>query len=190
MTEAANTPLRKDAARNRARLLEAADKLFATEGLVVTLKDVARHAGVGVGTVYRHFPTKDDLVAALFAEQLNHEIERARETVEHEDAWHALVQYLEGTMRVQASHSGLRALMCPAGSMYDSVRECKAVIDPCIEELVEAAHEQGVLRRDCTARDIAFLQVALVGIMDASPDSPELYRRHLQFFLDGVRVSD
>ncbi|MFW0786370.1 hypothetical protein AAFP35_17840 [Gordonia sp. CPCC 206044] len=59
-----------------------------------------------------------------------------------------------------------------------------------IEELVEAGHEQGVLSRDCTARGIAFLQVDLVGILDASPESPERYRRHLQFFRDGVRVSE
>lgn len=182
-------PTRKDAARNRARLLEAADELFSTEGIAVTLKDVAHHAGVGVGTAYRHFPTKNDLVAALFAEQLDREVERARVTAEEDDAWHALISYLEGTMRLQASNPGLRALMCPAGSMYDSVRECKAVIDPYVEQIVEAAHRQGTLRPDCTARDIAFLQVALAGIMDANPETPERYRRHLQFFLDGVRVN-
>lgn len=188
MTTATSSTARKDAARNRARLLEAAKKLFSTEGLGVTLKDVARHAGVGTGTVYRHFPTKEDLVAALFADQLDREVERARTMAEEGDAWAALVGYIEATMSLQASNSGLRALMCPAGSEYDSVRACKAVIDPYIEQIVDAAHRQGTLRLDCTARDIAYLQVALVGIMDSSPNDPEIYRRHLELFLDGVRA--
>lgn len=182
------SPTRKDAARNRARLLEAAQQLFTVGGLDITLKDVARHAGVGVGTVYRHFPTKDDLISALFAEQLDREIERARAGAVEQDAWGGLVHYLEDTLRIQASNRGLRALMCPAGSTNPTVRECKAVINPYVERMVEAAHEQGTLRTDCTALDIAYLQIALVGIMDANPDSPELYRRHLAFFLDGVRT--
>ncbi|MFF4966177.1 TetR/AcrR family transcriptional regulator [Streptomyces sp. NPDC001037] len=190
MTQAPSSATRKDAARNRARLLESAEQLFATEGLDVTLKDVARHAGVGVGTVYRHFPTKDDLVNALFAENLDREVERARRMAQEPDAWQALVSYLEETMLVQASNCGLRALMCPAGSHNDTVRECKTVIDPYVEQIVSAAHQQGTLRSDCTARDIAFLQVALVGIMDASPESPDLYRRHLELFLDGVRTQE
>ncbi|WP_176765739.1 TetR/AcrR family transcriptional regulator [Actinomyces ruminicola] len=189
MPSAAVTPARKDAARNRARLLDSAKRLFGSRGLAVTLKDVARDAGVGVGTVYRHFPTKDALVAALFAEQLQREVERARAMAQAGDAWRALVDYLEETMRLQASNRGMRALMCPAGSVFESVRECKAQINPYLEQVIELAHAQGTLRSDCTARDIAYLQVALVGIMDASPDdAPDLYRRHLALFLDGVRT--
>jgi AcrR family transcriptional regulator len=188
MPDVMQSPTRKDAARNRARLLEAAAQLFAADALDVTLKDVARQAGVGVGTVYRHFPTKDELVDALFAEHLDREIERARAMAQEPDAWDGLVRYIEETMVIQASNRGLRALMCPTGSVHDIVRECKAVINPYVEQMVDAAHRQGTLRPDCTARDIAHLQVALVGIMDASPGAPELYRRHLAFFLDGVRA--
>lgn len=179
---------RKDAARNRARLLEAAAELFAAEALEVTLKDVARAAGVGVGTVYRHFPTKDELVEALFAQHLDREVDRARTMAQEIDGWDGLVRYLEETMVAHASNRGLRALMCPTGSPHETVRECKATINPYIEHMVDTAHRQGTLRPDCTARDIAYLQVALIGIMDVSPDSPELYRRHLQLFLDGVRA--
>lgn len=182
------TPTRKDAARNRSLLLAAAEDLFRDAGLDVTLKDVARHAGVGVGTVYRHFPTKDNLVAALFAQQLEAEIERARKSVEAGDSWEALVDYLKESMRLQSSNRGLRALMCPAGSVFDSVRECKAVVNPLIDQLVKSAHAQGTLRPDCTSRDIALLQVGLVGIMDATPEDPNAYRRHLALFLDGVRM--
>lgn len=180
---------RKDAARNRARLLKAAAELFAAEALAeVTLKDVARAAGVGVGTVYRHFPDKDDLVEALFAEHLDREVDRARTLAQDVGGWDGLVRYLDETMVAHASNRGLRALMCLVGSPHDTVRECKATINPYIEQMVDTAHRQGELRRDCTARDIASLQIALIGIMDVNPNSPELYRRHLQLFLDGVRA--
>jgi AcrR family transcriptional regulator len=189
MTETVQTSPRKDAARNRARLLQAADELITTEGLEVTLKDVARRAGVGVGTVYRHFPTKDDLLTALFTEQLDAEVERARERADDVDGWDALVRYLEDTMVVQAKNTGLRALLCPTGGYIPAVRECKTIIDPYVRQMVDRAHEQGTLRLDCDATDLAALQTALVAIMDANPDSsPDLYRRHLHLFLDGVRA--
>ncbi|MDO5617240.1 SbtR family transcriptional regulator [Kocuria sp.] len=116
------------------------------------------------------------------------EVDRARVSAEADDSWQALMDYLEESMRLQAGNKGLRALMCPAGSVFDSVRECKAVMNPLIEQLVTNAHSQGTLRQDCTARDIALLQLALVGIMDATPQEPEAYRRHLELFLDGVRA--
>ena len=77
--------------------------------------------------------------------------------------------------------------MCPAGSVYPSVRACKAVVNPYLEQVVDLAHQQGTLRPDCTVLDIAYLQVVLVGIMDASPDSPEASRHPLRLFLDGAR---
>lgn len=188
MAFAAHAPVRKDAARNRALLLETAAELFASKGLGATLKDLAQEAGVGVGTVYRHFPTKEDLVEALFAENLAREAERARTAAQEADAWEALVRYLEGTTRAQAANRGLRTLMCQVGSKDDNVRAWKELIDPCIEQMVEAARRQGTLRHDCTASDITLLQVALVGIMDATPESPDAYRHHLQMFLDGLRA--
>lgn len=192
MTTAATGPTstRKDAARNRERLLEAAADLFRRQGLETSLKDVARKAGVGVGTVYRHFPTKEDLVAALFEQQLDDEVARAEIASRGEDAWTALFDYLKETMRIQAADRGLRALLCPQGSPFEPVQECHSRMDPHVERLVERAHEQGMLREDVTARDLRILQVALVGVMDATPSEPDAWRRHLEIFLDGVRVAD
>ena len=180
---------RKDAARNRTKLLDAARDLFSQNGLNASLKEVAHHANVGVGTAYRHFPTKEDLVEALFAEQLKSEIERAQQAAESDDAWAALVEYLEETLRQQADNRGLRALMCPQGSVFKPVQACKAQINPHIEHLIDKAHQQGTLRPDCTARDITLAQIALVGIMDATTAEPDTYKRHLRFLLDGMRRS-
>lgn len=185
MTE---TPMRKDVARNRSRLIEAAHKLMRIEGLGITLKDVAQEAGVGVGTVYRHFPTKEDLVEALYVDQLEEEVYRARVAAESSHGWSALVEYLKESMRLQAENRGFRALMCPEGSVFSTVQQCKSEIDPYLEALIDLAQQQGDLRSDCTVRDIALLQVALVGIMDATGGDAMAYLRHLDYFLAGVRV--
>src|SRR5437764_4146640 len=82
--------LRADARRNREAVIVAAKKLFADQGLDAQMPDVARIAKVGVGTVYRHFPTKDDLIAAIVSERFERLAEKAREGVEAEDAWEGL----------------------------------------------------------------------------------------------------
>lgn len=181
-------PTRRDARRNRDLLLVTARRLFAEQGLDVTLKEVAREAGVGVGTVYRHFPDKDALVTALFSPQLDDEVQRARHCAQAPDAWQALVDYLTETMRLQADNKGLRALMCPQGSAYRPVRECKALMNPHLDTLVASAHDQGTLKPDCTLEDIAHLQVALVAIMDATDPESDAYERHLAHYLAGVQA--
>lgn len=183
-------PTRRDARRNRDLLVATARRLFAERGLDVTLKEVAREAGVGVGTVYRHFPDKDALVTALFSAQLDDEVLRAQSSAQAPDAWQALVGYLTETMRLQAANKGLRALMCPQGSAYGSVRECKALMNPHLRKLVASAHGQGTLRPDCTLDDIVHLQVALVAIMDATEPESGAYERHLAHFLAGVHASE
>ncbi len=192
ISRAASSPVpstRKDAARNRARLLRVADELISAGGLDVTLADVARGAGVGVGTVYRHFPTKADLVGALFDEEIDDAVEGARRAAADPDGWRGLVLYLTDTTEAQARNRGLRALLCPSGPTNPADGPYRTKIDPLVQQMVDKAHEQGTLRSDFDTEDIAYIQVALVAIMDASIEAfPTLYRRHLQLFLDGLRT--
>lgn len=116
VTAAANQPTRKDAARNRVRLLDAAEQLCATEGLEVTLKHVARQAEVGVGTVHRHFPTEDDLLDAIFADRSTSAADSARAAASDLDGWRGLVRHLEESMRMQAHNCGLRGLVANRSS--------------------------------------------------------------------------
>src|SRR3954471_13315487 len=95
------TPLRKDAARNRERLLTAASELFAERGLHVTLNDIAHRAGVGVGTAYRRFANKDELIDALFEKRLHDVIAVAEEALAFTDAWIGLVSFLERSLHMQ-----------------------------------------------------------------------------------------
>src|SRR5947209_17258288 len=98
MTEA---PLRRDAARNRERLLAAASELFAERGLNVTLNDIAHHAGVGVGTAYRRFANKEEVIDALFEQRLESLAGVAHEALDDPDAWRGLVMFLERAMHMQ-----------------------------------------------------------------------------------------
>src|ERR1700761_4755874 len=95
MATTSERPLRKDAERNRQRVLDAARELFAERGLGVSLDDIARHAGVGVGTVYRRFPDKEQLIDALFEERIGEMLSAAGESLEMPDPWLALVRFLE-----------------------------------------------------------------------------------------------
>src|ERR671935_2368283 len=99
-------PLRADAARNRARTLDAARTAFAESGLDVGVEEIARRAGVGKGTLYRRFPTKEALVRAIFEDRLN-ELERLTTTAARSaDPWNAFVSFLESAARMQASDQG------------------------------------------------------------------------------------
>src|ERR1700754_1434289 len=100
--ELVDRPLRKDAERNRQRILTAAGELFAERGLCVTLDDVAHHAGVGVGTVYRRFPDKAELIDALFAQRMQAMCEIAEEALEVPDPWDGLVFYFVHASKLQA----------------------------------------------------------------------------------------
>src|SRR3954452_23985090 len=107
MPEATTRPLRKDAAKNRERLLASARELFAEHGLGVTLNDIAHHAGVGDGTAYRRFANKEEVIDALFEERLQPVEAAARESLEEPDPWLALTGYLERTLQLQFGDRGL-----------------------------------------------------------------------------------
>src|SRR6195952_3672740 len=110
VAETPERPLRKDAARNRERILGAAGEVFAERGLDVTLDDIARHAGVGVGTVYRRFADKDQLIEALFDRRLEQITELAQQSLAADDAFAGLVGFMTSSLELQAADRGLREL--------------------------------------------------------------------------------
>jgi AcrR family transcriptional regulator len=190
MTEITSRALRKDAARNRDRLLAAARELFAVRGLGVSLNDIAHHAGVGVGTAYRRFSNKEEVIDALFEESLQAVAAVAQESLQDPDAWRGLVGFLERSLQMQFGDLGLTQIMNNTSLGNERVADARDRIAPLMQALVERAKEQGVVRPDFDQSDLIFIQAGLSAIMDRSREiEPDLYRRYLTFFLEGIRTA-
>ncbi|HEY1508322.1 MAG TPA: TetR/AcrR family transcriptional regulator [Solirubrobacteraceae bacterium] len=182
-------PLRKDAERNRQRILDAAQELFAQRGLGVTLNDVAHHAGVGVGTVYRRFPDKAQLIDELFEQRLAEIVSLIETAVRDPDPWHGLVTFLESALAVQAGDRAVKELLFVAPGGVERVGRMRAQMLPLGTELVERAQSSGKLRSGIAAQDMPLLQLMIGTIIDVSRDyEPELWRRFLAIVVQGLRA--
>jgi AcrR family transcriptional regulator len=191
MATTAEKPLRKDAERNRRRILDAAADLFTQRGLGVTLNDIAHHADVGVGTVYRRFPNKDLLIDALFEEKVSEMVALAEQASADPDPWHGLVHFLEQSLELQARDKGLKQLLLATPSGCARVGGVRERMVPLMTSLVERARDAGELRADVGPGDLPVLQWMLGAVVDyCSEVSPELWRRYLQILLDGVRAQE
>jgi AcrR family transcriptional regulator len=182
-------PLRRDAARNRERILEAAGEVFATRGLEVTLDDIAHHAGVGVGTVYRRFRDKEELIDALFDDRMDAIVRVAEEALAAEDPWLGLEAFFVEIFELQAVDRGLRELSVAGRHGRERIARARARLEPLIQEVVQRAHASGQLREDVSADDIAVIQKMLAQVIDITCDvRPDLWRRYLTIVLDGLRT--
>src|SRR5437660_11702626 len=123
-------PLRRDAERNRQRILQAARELFAERGLAVTLDDIAAHAGLGVGTVYRRFRSRDELIDALFEERLQDIMALADEVFAADDAWQGLVTFVERMAELQAADRGLKEVVLGSARGRERVGAIKQQLRP------------------------------------------------------------
>lgn len=181
-------PLRRDAARNRRLILEAAHELFAERGLDVTLDDVARRAGVGVGTVYRRFSGKEDLIEALFEEQLDRLVDKAERALEEESPWDAFVGFLVGCTEDLVRDHGLREVVLSGAYACGLAVQVRERLTPLAVALVRRAQEAGELRDDFCDTDIPLIEEMLGSVYRfAQPARPEVWRRYLVFVLDGLR---
>jgi AcrR family transcriptional regulator len=182
-------PLRRDAERNRQRLLAAARELFAERGLAVTLDDVAHRAGVGVGTVYRRFGSRDALVDALFEERVMEIVTLADEALADDDPWRSLTSFLERLVALQAADRGLKEVLLGTTEGRERVARIRKQMRPRAEELVRRAQAAGALRADFAASDLPLLQMALGAVAEVvTPEHAELWRRFLTMLLDGMRA--
>jgi len=181
-------PLRRDAERNRQRILRAASDVFTTRGLQVSLDDVAQHAGVGVGTVYRRFPDKESLVEALFEERIQAMAALAEKALAEPDSWTGLVTFLETACTELATDRGLREILMFASYGRDRVQRGKARMQPLVTQLVQRAQRDGHVRQDLRPTDIIFIEFMLSSAAGyAEPVQPELWRRYLTLVTDALR---
>jgi AcrR family transcriptional regulator len=187
-SEAGARPLRRDAERNRQRILEAATEVFNERGLDVSLDEIARHAGVGVGTVYRRFRTKEELVEALFMSRLDEVAAIADQAFAAPDPWSGLVSFMERMAEIMAGDLGLRQILMFATYGRDLVAVARERNAPLVERLVERAQAAGQLRSDLRQTDIVFIVFVLAEAAQlAQAASPDIWRRYLTLILDGMR---
>ena len=179
--------LRADARRNREAVIAAAKKLFADQGLDAQMPDVAKDANVGVGTVYRHFPTKDDLIGALVAERFERLAQKAREALQADDAWEGTSDFIRFSAQIQADDRGLCEVMGSRPEVMDAAARAAGLPELC-ERLVKRAQRSGQLRRDLTWEDIPMIACGLGRITQATvgPASGR-WPRLVEIILDGLR---
>ena len=182
-----SAPLRRDAERNRERILAAARRLYAETGRAVTHNEVARAADVGVGTVYRRFPQREDLLLALFEHQLSRVGELADQALAADDPWTGLRTFLEQVVELQAADRGLQEYML---GPPDRPRAHAATqrIAPVVDQLLARARARGQVRPDVVALDVALIPVMVGEVTDrARGVAPGAWRRALALALDGLR---
>ena len=181
-------PRRADARRNHERILESARVVFAQAGPDAQIDDVARHAGVGVGTVYRHFPTKEALLAELVRQKFRLFADRARDALEEDGEPFALIEALmRRNAATAASDAGIQYALASAGEQ--SWTHAQAEQDELITltaELIERARHAGTIRLDVEATDIGMLMCGVCSTMGARPDFD--WRRHLDLVVDMLRA--
>ena len=180
--------MRADARRNREAVIAAAKKLFADQGLDAQMPDVARAANVGVGTVYRHFATKDDLIAALVAERFERLAENVRENLERDDAWEGLCGFIRFATQIQADDRGLCEVMGSRPEVMDTAARAAGLPELC-DRLVTRAQDTGQLRRDVEWEDIPMIACGLGSVTQASVGpATGRWPRLVEIILDGLRA--
>jgi AcrR family transcriptional regulator len=188
--EPVERPLRSDAERNRKRILQAAREVFAERGFSATLDDVAHHAGVGVGTVYRRFPTKEALAEAVFDGRLEDLVEMIEQALAAPSAWEGLTTFLRTSTDLHAADRGLRDVALGAGFGTTHFAKAGEQMIPLITRLVERARAEGTLRPDVTLEDLPMMMLMISEVAHHSAGvRADVYRRYLELFIDGLRAA-
>lgn len=179
--------MRADAARNRARVLEVAYEIFAADGLAVPIDEIARRAGVGAGTVYRHFPTKEALFQAVIAERIRGVVEEGRTLLAEADPADALFAFLRSmVLQWGAADRGLVDALAGSGIDVNTVvPEAEGEYLSVLGDLLAAAQRAGTARGDVTVADVKAL---LVGCQAMQSYNADVAERVTSVVFDGLRA--
>lgn len=180
--------LRKDAELNRRRILEAARELCATRGLDTTLNEVAHHANLGVGTVYRRFPTKESLFEAIFLDGIGQLVALAERALEAEDSWEGFAWFVWSMTELTATDRGLREVAFSKAYCGGRVDAGRTQLEPVITKLVDRAKRDGYLRPEVSSTDMPLLGLMAGAVSEYSGEvQADLWRRYVALLLQGLR---
>jgi AcrR family transcriptional regulator len=181
--------LRKDAQRNRDLLVAAARRRYAARGLDVPLEDIAKEAGVSIGTLYNRFPTRGELVEAALAGKVANAVELAEKASTMTDPWEGFAWFIEHCCELQAADRAYNELCARALPDTPEIDRLKARGHELVLRIVGNAKESGQLRADFEEGDFAFVVWSTTTIINATAaTAPDAWRRHLAFLLDGLRA--
>lgn len=181
-------PLRRDAARNRERILTAAAELFASKGLGTSLDEIAAAAGIGIGTVYRRFPDKSQLIEALFEARIERVVAIGHEAAADPDPWRGLVSFLERSTELEATDRGLAELLRFGFDGGERIAQVSASIAPLAGQLLRRAQEAGRARPDLVPGDLLLAKLMWITVAHLTPTMPDLWRRYFLLFVESMKA--
>jgi len=176
--------LRADAERNRERVVKAAREVFAEQGLDASTNAIARRAGVGIATLFRRFPTREDLVAATFADKMTAYTAAIDEALADPDPWHGFCTYIERICQMQSDDRGFADVLTmtfPTAKAFEAERRRSATN---LSQLLDRAKKTGRLRGDFVHQDVPLILMANAGVITATRDSaPDAWRRLVAYLI-------
>ncbi|SFF04841.1 transcriptional regulator, TetR family [Paenibacillus algorifonticola] len=176
--------LRADAKKNRDKLLDVAHRVFTTEGIAVSMDEIARRAGVGVGTVYRHFPTKEDLFGAVIVSHKARLMEEANQLLYHDNPGEAFFHYFATIIREGIANKAITDALVSSLNIEAGRSEVARDFWQGIDNLLARAKQSGSVRADARLEDIKML---LSGILQAAGDGGSFPDRVVSILCDGLR---
>jgi AcrR family transcriptional regulator len=183
--------LRADAERNRTTIVAAAQEVFAEQGLEAPLEEIAARAGVGIATLYRRFPARQQLVAAALVEKITQYADAAEQALALPDAWAGFVSFVERICELQAGDRGLSDLLSMAMPADEHVEQLRRRANDQVTELIKRAKGAGRLREDFVGEDLLLLLIASAAIVHVTrPDAPDSWRRFVALALDAFQRRD
>ena len=189
LTATKTKTLRSDARRNRERVVASARELIARKGPDVSVEEITQHAGLGMGTLYRHFPTKEELIDAVLEDAFAELVELARQAAAEEDAWTGLTRFLEQALARHAANRGLKDVLASREHGRRRAEAMRKRIRPVLRELIERAQAQGTLRADFTSEDLPLVFWTAGRVIETTASvAPDYWRRYLALLLDGLRA--
>jgi AcrR family transcriptional regulator len=182
--------LRRDAQRNRDRIIAATRAAFQERGLEIGVDEIARRAGVGMGTLYRHFPTKDALIDAIVDARFAELTDAAERALEAPDAWAGFEGFLVAAVELQAADRGFKDALAARGRDEPRVKVGRRRLHEAVDRLVARGRDEGALRADLAAEDVIVLLWATARVVERTADTaPGQVRRFLAMHLDGLRAA-